>query len=147
MDKCQCHSHGFCEFFQQEMTYDPPNWQWCQNASPQDRAKYKEQVDKKHKRREYQGLTGSYITLSTLVETCRSKVIPKLHQMGISGIAGVPRSGCLVASVCATNSSSLLCMRLSSSIILFPFLPIILISIFPYYIIIFFTKLHLIKIR
>lgn len=102
MDKCQCHSHGFCEFFQQEMTYDPPNWQWCQNASPHDRVKYKKQVDRKHKRHEYQGLTGKYITLSTLVETCRSKVIPKLYEMGISGIAGVPRSGCLIASVCAT---------------------------------------------
>ena len=52
--ECQCAQAGYCEFFKQEMTYDPPNWQWCQGASKSDRDQYKANCDKKHKRREEQ---------------------------------------------------------------------------------------------
>ena len=41
IDECQCPTAGYCEFFRQEMTYDPPNWQWCQTASKEERNKYK----------------------------------------------------------------------------------------------------------
>ena len=56
--ECQCAQAGYCEFFKQEMTYDPPNWQWCQGASKSDRDQYKANCDKKHKRREEQNRSG-----------------------------------------------------------------------------------------
>lgn len=37
MEKCQCNNPGFCNFFNNEMYTNPPNWQWCQNASPNER--------------------------------------------------------------------------------------------------------------
>ena len=51
MNKCQCPQSGFCEFFRQEMTYSPPNWQWCQNATQKKREEYKITCDKKHDRK------------------------------------------------------------------------------------------------
>ena len=51
MKECQCPRPGFCEFFRQEMTYDPPNWQWCQNATPEEIEEYKIACDKKHDRK------------------------------------------------------------------------------------------------
>ena len=51
IDECQCPTSGYCEFFRQEMTYDPPNWQWCQAASKEERDKYKIDCDKKHDRK------------------------------------------------------------------------------------------------
>ena len=50
MEKCQCPKHGFCQYYKQEMTYDPPNWQWCQSATPEEREKYKLDCEKKHSR-------------------------------------------------------------------------------------------------
>ena len=35
--KCQCESAGFCSLFKKEMTFQPPNWQWCQNATEEER--------------------------------------------------------------------------------------------------------------
>lgn len=32
MQKCICDNPGFCNYFQIEMTLNPPNWQWCQKA-------------------------------------------------------------------------------------------------------------------
>ena len=52
MEECQCSKHGFCDYYNQNMTYDPPNWQWCQSASEQDRIKYKQQCEKKQARKE-----------------------------------------------------------------------------------------------
>ena len=50
LEECQCPQSGYCEYFKQEMTYDPPNWQWCQNASPEQRASYKIDCDKMNKK-------------------------------------------------------------------------------------------------
>ena len=55
------------------MTYDPPNWQWCQSASEQDRVNYKEQCEKKQERlREQEDayLAGRYITNAQLIRDC-----------------------------------------------------------------------------
>lgn len=38
--KCQCESAGFCKLFQKEMTFQPPNWQWCQNATEEERKRH-----------------------------------------------------------------------------------------------------------
>lgn len=102
MEKCKCIAAGFCEFFRQEMTYSPPNWQWCQNATPEEREKFKISCDKKHKRATYLGCEGKYITASRLITTCREKVIPYLYSLNISGIVGIPRSGNLISAICAT---------------------------------------------
>lgn len=102
MDKCQCARSGFCEFFKQEMTYDPPNWQWCQNATPEERAKYKIACDKKQGRRKMSGVTGRFITTSDLVDDCRKLLVPHLCKAGVTGVAGVPRSGYVATGVCAT---------------------------------------------
>jgi uncharacterized HAD superfamily protein/adenine/guanine phosphoribosyltransferase-like PRPP-binding protein len=103
MKKCQCPQSGFCEFFKQEMTYDPPNWQWCQNASPAEREEYKIACDKKHARRLCSVVSGKFITASDMVDDCRNYLIPKLYDKKISGVAAVPRSGYITAGVCATS--------------------------------------------
>ena len=51
MKECMCSKPGHCEFFNQEMTSDPPNWQWCQNTTQQEREKYKLSCDLKHERK------------------------------------------------------------------------------------------------
>lgn len=38
--KCQCESAGFCSLFKKEMTFQPPNWQWCQNATEEERNRH-----------------------------------------------------------------------------------------------------------
>ena len=103
MKECQCPQSGFCKFFKQEMTYDPPNWQWCQNADPKEREEYKIACDKKHARRLYSGVNGKFITASDMVDDCRNYLIPKLYDKKISGVAAVPRSGYITAGVCATS--------------------------------------------
>ena len=47
MEKCQCDSPGFCDYFQKEMAESPPNWQWCQNATKEEREKHWEDNQKK----------------------------------------------------------------------------------------------------
>ena len=104
MKKCQCPTHGFCSYFNQKMTHDPPNWQWCQSASEQDRIKYKEQCDKKHKRLKIQAeeyLAGQYITNAQLIRDCKNLLLPQIANLDITGVAGIPRSGMFPASMIA----------------------------------------------
>jgi adenine/guanine phosphoribosyltransferase-like PRPP-binding protein len=104
MDKCQCENPGFCEFFKQEMTYDPPNWQWCRDASPQDREKYKISCDKKHARDERfneRFLGSKYIKTSRLIEDCKNFLLPQIGHLNLKGVLGIPRSGMLPASLIA----------------------------------------------
>ena len=82
MDECQCENPGFCEFFKQEMAYDPPNWQWCRDASPQDREKYKVDCDRKHARSE-KFLGTEYVKTSQLVEDCRDSLLPKVGHLNL----------------------------------------------------------------
>ena len=101
-EECKCPQAGYCEYFKQEMTYDPPNWQWCQNASQQQRARYKVDCDKKHKRREEEKrkfLTGEYITNAQLIRDCKNLLLPQVANLDIKGIVGIPRSGMLPASM------------------------------------------------
>ena len=46
-------------------------------------------------------LTGRYITIADMVEDCKKHLLPKLTSIKLKGVAGVPRSGVLPASVCA----------------------------------------------
>ena len=98
--ECQCPQAGYCEYFRQEMTYSPPNWQWCQGASEEERASYKIDCDKKHDRRKLV-LDGKYITNQQLIKDCVDYLIPKIANLNIKGIAPVPRSGFLPASFCS----------------------------------------------
>lgn len=100
MEKCQCMQSGFCEFFRQEMTYDPPNWQWCQSATTEEREAYKIDCDKKHDRKNFI-VNGKFVTISDLIEDCKTHLLPKLGKLNLKGIAGIPRSGFLPASICA----------------------------------------------
>ena len=100
IDECQCPTSGYCEFFRQEMTYDPPNWQWCQAASKEERDKYKINCDKKHDRKKLV-LDGKYVTNQQLIKDCVDFLIPKIARLNVKGIAAVPRSGFLPASFCS----------------------------------------------
>jgi glycosyltransferase involved in cell wall biosynthesis/lipopolysaccharide biosynthesis glycosyltransferase len=40
MPECQCENAGWCDLFKKEMTYDPPNWQWCKSLSEDQRRDY-----------------------------------------------------------------------------------------------------------
>tara|TARA_A100001515_G_scaffold7206_1_gene6131 strand:- start:6840 stop:7856 length:1017 start_codon:yes stop_codon:yes gene_type:complete len=104
MERCECASAGFCNFYKQEMTYDPPNWQWCRDASPEDRAKYKISCEKKQAReaREKRSfLEADYITNSQLIKDCKDLLLPKIANLNLKGVIGIPRSGMFPASMIA----------------------------------------------
>jgi adenine/guanine phosphoribosyltransferase-like PRPP-binding protein len=104
VEECQCPQSGFCDFFGQEMTYDPPNWQWCQNATPKERMWYKKQCEKKKNRIEKEQeiyLDAEYITSSQLIKDCRDLLLPQVAELDIKGVLGIPRSGMLPASMVA----------------------------------------------
>ena len=102
--ECQCPRSGYCEFFRQEMTYDPPNWQWCQSASEEERARYKIDCDKKVARKEKEKklfLAGEYISTAKLIQDCKNSILPQVANLNLKGIVGIPRSGMLPASMLA----------------------------------------------
>ena len=104
IEECQCPRSGYCEYFKQEMTYDPPNWQWCQNASKQERARYKVDCDKKIVRKEEETrlfLAGEYITTAKLIQDCKNLLLPQVAKLNLRGVVGIPRSGMLPASMIA----------------------------------------------
>ena len=104
MEECQCPKHGFCEYYKQEMTYDPPNWQWCQSATPEEREKHKLSCDKKHKREkgEFDKFSNAqYITNTQLIRDCKDLLLPQIADLRIKGILGLPRSGMFPASMIA----------------------------------------------
>lgn len=100
--ECQCAQAGYCEFFRQEMTYDPPNWQWCQETSKSERDQYKRDLDKKHDRAKLFNSNSEYIKSSHLIEDCKNLLLPQIARLNIKGILGIPRSGMLPASLIAT---------------------------------------------
>ena len=100
IEECQCPQAGYCKYFKQEMTYDPPNWQWCQNASPDERASYKVNCDKKHERRKA-FLAGEYVTTAQLIRDCKNLLLPQIANLKLKGVIGIPRSGMLPASMIA----------------------------------------------
>ena len=100
MKKCACDQHGYCEFYRQEMTYNPPNWQWCQSATEEERKRYKIDCDKKHERRQSY-LAGEYVKTSRMIEDCKNLLLPQVYGLNLKGILGVPRSGMLPASMLA----------------------------------------------
>lgn len=100
IEECQCPQAGYCEFFRQEMTYDPPNWQWCQGTSKQERNKYRIDCDKKHKRKRI-FLDAEYVSTAQLIQDCKDLILPQIANLNIRGIVGVPRSGMLPASMIA----------------------------------------------
>ena len=108
MERCQCDSPGFCDFYQTEMLANPPNWQWCQNASPEQRTEQWESIQKRLTRAKKgpswgcgKNINKRFVTIAAMVEDCKQHLIPKLSKMNISGVLGVPRSGMLPASICA----------------------------------------------
>ena len=103
--ECQCLRPGYCDLFGQKMTHIPPNWKWCQDATPEERAWFAEQCEKKRARKEQERkllMLGEYITTSTLMKDCRDLLLPKVAKLKLRGILGMPRSGMLPASILAT---------------------------------------------
>jgi len=100
MKKCICKNHGYCEYYKQEMTFNPPNWQWCQSATEDQRIKYKMDCQKKHERRQSY-LAGEYVTTARMIEDCKNLLLPQVYGLNLKGILGVPRSGMLPASMLA----------------------------------------------
>jgi len=45
--KCQCSAPGMCSVFKRLMGTDPPDWQWCQNATKADREHFHKIVSRK----------------------------------------------------------------------------------------------------
>jgi len=45
--KCQCPQAGWCDLLKKEMTATPPNWQWCQRLTEEERKKYHDKVNGK----------------------------------------------------------------------------------------------------
>lgn len=43
---CICDTPGFCPLFNKIMTDNPPNWQWCQNCSKEERLDYLNKISK-----------------------------------------------------------------------------------------------------
>ena len=104
MERCECASAGFCDFYKQEMTYDPPNWQWCRDASSEDRIKYKISCEKKQAREmeEKEIFSGAeYVTNSQLIKDCKDLLLPQVANLNLRGVLGIPRSGMLPASMIA----------------------------------------------
>ena len=99
-EECQCPQAGYCEYFRQEMTYNPPNWQWCRSATEQERKNYKIDCDKKHERRQSY-LAGEYITNAKMIEDCKNLLLPQVYNLKLKGVLGIPRSGMLPASMIA----------------------------------------------
>ncbi|MDC0911001.1 hypothetical protein OAQ45_00315 [Candidatus Marinimicrobia bacterium] len=103
MKNCECDTPGYCEFFKKEMGENPPHWQWCQNANESERRHYKAVCIESGKNQNTEYKKSFFITYKDMVDHCINLLIPKISQMKISGIVGVPRSGMLVSSICATS--------------------------------------------
>lgn len=108
MDRCQCSNPGFCNYFNKEMSLNPPNWQWCQNASPQQRLEHYLSINKGIETQmnlsmpKSQGnLNGNEIFISNemFINDCINfaNLLCK-----ISGVVGIPRSGMIAASIIAS---------------------------------------------
>ena len=103
MQSCECDSPGYCEVFKKEMGENPPHWKWCQNASESERRHYKAVCIESSKNQNTEYKKSFFITYKAMTDDCIDLLIPKISQMKISGIVGVPRSGMLVSSICATS--------------------------------------------
>ena len=103
MKNCECDSPGYCQFFNKEMGENPPHWKWCQNANESERRHYKAVCIESGKNQNTEYKKSFFITYKDMVGDCIDLLIPKISQMKISGIVGVPRSGMLVSSICATS--------------------------------------------
>jgi hypothetical protein len=65
--KCQCKQAGWCDLLLKEMTADPPNWQWCQTLTPQERKEYHDKVNAKP-RTFRQALRNGMVSLVNFVD-------------------------------------------------------------------------------
>ena len=122
MQECYCDGPGFCQFFNKEMTANPPNWQWCQSASPEEREKYKVASDKGMaiKNERSPNCSGNIVSCKDLVNDAVEILLPKIikdHE--ISAVVGVPRSGMIpAATIAAAISVPLLSMSDNQIIVL-----------------------------
>lgn len=76
IEKCQCSAPGFCPVFEKIMEENPPNWRWCQEASPKERLLHYQQQKKKQNR-------------NLLPEKTRQEPIPKAQYKKIDKVAVV----------------------------------------------------------
>lgn len=100
--KCHCPKPGMCNIFNKIMTEVPPNWQWCQNATPEEREKYKQTSDAGVQTRLKKFPSGDIIQVVDLIDCAINKLTPKvLRKHKIFGIVGIPRSGLIPAAYVA----------------------------------------------
>ena len=100
INECQCPKYGWCNVYNHYMTYDPPNWQWCQAATPEERVKWRGDCAKRLEKKRI-SLKTNYITNRQLIEDCRNLLLPQVAQLNLKGVLGIPRSGILPASMLA----------------------------------------------
>jgi len=119
--KCICECPGFCSLFKQNMEDSPPNWQWCQHASEQEREEYYRSCRKREKHNNTlseiikkqnlvhditMSIEGEVISTEKFLDDTMTLLIPKILQNHkIAGVLGVPRSGMLNASAIANYLS------------------------------------------
>jgi hypothetical protein len=100
--KCHCPKPGMCNVFNKVMTEVPPNWQWCQNASPEEREKYKKVSDRGIQTKLKKFPSGNIIQVLDLIDCAINKLAPKvLRHHKLLGVVGVPRSGLIPAAFVA----------------------------------------------
>lgn len=120
-DKCICSQAGHCPLFNKKMELDPPNWQWCQSASAEDREKHYCDSQKSQTRSKMLSQiigeknnslqfsfadTGHIIKTEDLVNDTVNILMPQiLSKYNISSIIGVPRSGMINAAAASATYS------------------------------------------
>ena len=70
--KCICENPGYCPIYRQVMGACPPNWKWCQNATPQRRKQHYED----RKKQQDNSQNKSYYTINP-VKFNDINIIPK----------------------------------------------------------------------
>lgn len=107
--KCICENSGFCSLYNKVMESEPPNWQWCKEATEKEREQHYAQT--KNKKKNYRSHIKPpstklsfanyprFIKSSDLIKVCLDSIIPKLKNIKVSGVVGIPRSGVFPASI------------------------------------------------
>lgn len=98
--KCCCDKPGFCSLYGKVMGEVPPNWKWCQNATPEKREEhYKQNKNKKKNNKAFEIVSNEKLYKTT------EKIISYIQDKKIDGIVGVPRSGMIPASLLSVFTS------------------------------------------
>ena len=93
LSRCYCSQPGQCDVFKRVMGTDPPDWQWCQTSSAEDKRVF---YDMCAKQGPFTKPNNKFITIQNLYDVAIG-LMPYLRQF--DGFVGVPRSGMIPASL------------------------------------------------